>query len=170
LGSVTSSNAALIRIDVPIIFRQPTNQTVIVGRNVSMILLAFSNSGISFQWDFNGTNIVGATNSSLVLTNVQLNQSGTYFAQVSTAYTTVTSSNATFSVYASAVPVMNAFAFSPDSGVTFSVTGVPAYHYSVQASTNLIDWVSLITNSSPFNFTDTNLNFPQRFYRSVYLP
>jgi hypothetical protein len=39
----------------------------------------------------------------------------------------------------------------------------------VEASSNLIDWVALQTNVSPFTFIDKNPTaFPQRFYRSVF--
>jgi hypothetical protein len=53
----------------------------------------------------------------------------------------------------------------------FDILGVTGLNYSVQASSNLIDWVPLQTNVSPFTFVDTNsTTFSQRFYRSVYLP
>jgi hypothetical protein len=58
-----------------------------------------------------------------------------------------------------------------DNNFSFTVAGVPGYNYAVQASTNLIDWVSLLTNTSPFTFTDTNTaSFQQQFYRSIYTP
>ena len=51
---------------------------------------------------------------------------------------------------------------------TFNVSGAITYPYVVQSSTNLINWVSLQTNTSPFTFVDTNANqFSQRFYRTV---
>jgi hypothetical protein len=53
----------------------------------------------------------------------------------------------------------------------FKVIGVPGYHYVVQASTNLADWVSLQTNICPFVFEESNLtNCPARFYRALYQP
>jgi hypothetical protein len=42
-------------------------------------------------------------------------------------------------------------------------------NYSIQASSNLFDWISLVTNASPFTFTDTN-RFDYQFYRGRYLP
>jgi hypothetical protein len=58
-----------------------------------------------------------------------------------------------------------------DNNFSFTVAGVPGYNDAVQASTNLMDWVSLLTNTSPFTFTDTNTaSFPQQFYRSIYTP
>ncbi|MEY2428009.1 MAG: putative Ice-binding-like adhesive domain [Verrucomicrobiota bacterium] len=53
----------------------------------------------------------------------------------------------------------------------FTVAGVPRFNYAVEASTNVLDWVRLTTNASPFIFVDSEAaNFSQRYYRSVYLP
>jgi hypothetical protein len=52
-----------------------------------------------------------------------------------------------------------------------AVAGVPGYKYVVQASTNLVNWVPMQTNTAPFTFVDANAGkFRQRFYRSVYAP
>lgn len=52
----------------------------------------------------------------------------------------------------------------------FNVSGVAGTQYVVLASTNLITWVPVQTNTAPFAFTDTNPGrFAQRFYRSVAL-
>ena len=56
--------------------------------------------------------------------------------------------------------------------ITFNVSGVTniPLQYVVQASTDLVNWVSLQTNTSPFVFVDTNASqFSQRFYRTYYL-
>jgi len=61
----------------------------------------------------------------------------------------------------------------PGSAVqfSFSVSGVSGYRYVVQSSTNLIDWISVQTNTAPFTFTDTNaVRLQQCFYRTFYLP
>jgi hypothetical protein len=53
---------------------------------------------------------------------------------------------------------------------SFSVTGVTSSQYVVQASTNLVKWVNLQTNTVPFTFVDTNsAGFARRFYRTYYL-
>ena len=53
---------------------------------------------------------------------------------------------------------------------SFSVSGVTGSQYVVQASTNLVNWVCLETNTAPFTFTDTNAaSFDQRYYRTYYL-
>jgi hypothetical protein len=51
---------------------------------------------------------------------------------------------------------------------SFHVNGQNGPDYAIQSSTNLTQWVNLlITNSPvvPFNWTDTNLAAPSRFYR-----
>ena len=50
----------------------------------------------------------------------------------------------------------------------------PNKTYVLQASTDLVNWVPISTNTptnSPFNLTDPNAaNFPRRFYRAIQLP
>ena len=43
-------------------------------------------SGLNYQWQFDGTNLVGATNSSLALTKIQLADEGDYSATVSNSF------------------------------------------------------------------------------------
>lgn len=60
---------------------------------------------------------------------------------------------------------------SPSGQFSFSVSGTSGYQYMVEASTNLVNWVILGTNTAPFNFVDTNASqFSRRFYRAVYDP
>lgn len=51
---------------------------------------------------------------------------------------------------------------------SFTVSGTSGSKYAVEASTNLVNWVPLQTNTSPFSFTDANAHqFTRRFYRTV---
>lgn len=50
-------------------------------------------------------------------------------------------------------------------GFTFS--GNPGQMYVVEASTNLLNWIPVLTNMAPFSFMDTNIaSFKRRFYRT----
>jgi hypothetical protein len=52
-----------------------------------------------------------------------------------------------------------------------TVAGASGHQYVVEASTDLMHWVPVQTNTAPFLFVDTNASqFGQRFYRSVYVP
>jgi hypothetical protein len=50
----------------------------------------------------------------------------------------------------------------------FTMAGTTDAQYLVQASTDLVHWVTLQTNSAPFTFVDSNAShFNRRFYRTV---
>jgi alpha-tubulin suppressor-like RCC1 family protein len=88
------------REDFPSILFQPTNATVAVGTNASFMVVALGSPTLTYQWVANGTNIDGATNAVLTLTNVQFAHAGNYFVTVSNAFGAVVSSNATLTVMA----------------------------------------------------------------------
>ncbi|MGN6553702.1 MAG: immunoglobulin domain-containing protein, partial [Verrucomicrobiota bacterium] len=99
-GSATSSNALLnVLTNAPAIIVQPTNQTVIAGSNI-IFSVAIGAGPIpnTFQWQFNGTNILDATNLALTLTNVQTTNQGNYSVAVNNGYGTTSSSNAYLTV------------------------------------------------------------------------
>ncbi|MBA4150509.1 MAG: immunoglobulin domain-containing protein [Verrucomicrobia bacterium] len=74
----------------PIITSHATNRTVVAGQNTTFAVTATGTSP-SYQWQFNGTNIVGATFSSYTLINVQPIHAGSYSVLVSNAADTVSS-------------------------------------------------------------------------------
>jgi hypothetical protein len=60
---------------------------------------------------------------------------------------------------------------SPAGQFSFSVSGTSGFEYAVEASTNLVNWVVLGTNTAPFKFVDPAAGqFGHRFYRAVYAP
>ena len=59
---------------------------------------------------------------------------------------------------------------SPRGQFSFRVTGVPGGQYVVQATSDLIHWTSVQTNTAPFTFQDpTASGSSQRFYRTYYV-
>ena len=95
-GTIASSNATLTVIAIPpTLVLQPTNCTVFSGSNVTFTATAgVGPVPITYQWQFNGTNINWATNASLTLTNVQLTNQGSYDIVASNNFGGITSSNA----------------------------------------------------------------------------
>jgi hypothetical protein len=82
----------------PLVVTQPTNQITTVGSNVTFIVSTSGSMSLSYQWECNTTNILNATNATLLLTNVQLSQAGTYFVLVTNLAGSALSSNATLIV------------------------------------------------------------------------
>ncbi len=82
----------------PTITVQPTNLTVTVGGTATFSVQANGAPPLFYQWNFGGTNIQDATNSTLTLTNIQLNQAGDYSVSVSNSYNSTNSSPATLTV------------------------------------------------------------------------
>jgi hypothetical protein len=82
----------------PVILTQPQSQTVVVGTSVNFSASAGGTPPLAYQWLLGGTNIPGATNTTLTLTNVQLSQAGTYSLQVTNTYGTTNSSDAVLTV------------------------------------------------------------------------
>src|SRR6185436_7765706 len=71
------------------------------------------------------------------------------------------------------VPMMLTNLASTTNSLTFRLNATPAWPFSVQRSTNFVDWTNIINGTSVsglFIFTDTNLPPGRRFYRSSQKP
>ncbi len=82
----------------PSITAQPSSQAVPAGSATTFTVTATGTMPLSYQWRFNGTNVAGATGTSLSLSNVQLTQAGSYSVRVTNAFGSVLSSNALLTV------------------------------------------------------------------------
>lgn len=82
----------------PVILTQPQNQSVPVGSNALFTVFAGGTTPLRYQWRFNGTNIAGATLTSLALSNLPTQKSGNYSVVVSNAAGVMLSSNAWLAV------------------------------------------------------------------------
>ena len=88
-----------MNLNPPEITAQPQSQNVAWGSNATFSVTAIGYSPMSYQWNFNTTNILGATNASLTLSNVQPSQADAYSVTVTNIYGNVTSSNAVLSIF-----------------------------------------------------------------------
>lgn len=102
---------------------QPRSQTVLAGSNVTFSVSVSGVGPFSFQWRHGGTNLSGATDSSLLLPNIQPTQAGLYSVAVTNNYGGGISSSANLNVVPLAIvgqPTnVLALLWSP---VVFSVT------------------------------------------------
>ncbi|HWQ93338.1 MAG TPA: immunoglobulin domain-containing protein [Clostridia bacterium] len=93
----------------PLITVQPVSQTVMeTAAAVTFGVQALGAEPLAYQWHRNGTDISGASSSTLTLTNVQLSAAGDYGVLVSNVYGTALSSNAVLTV----TPIVNTMLMS----------------------------------------------------------
>lgn len=160
---------------IPMITTQPEPVNILRGSNVTFASFGVGNPNPSFLWTLNGTNLPGATNSTFTLTNVTTNNTGNY-AMVATNYNgSATSQVVLLEVYASATPLLTAYSVS-NNQISFTVSGITNSTYLVQATSDLrlTNWVDLYTGLVTYIYFDpsgiTNTNYPQRFYRALWIP
>ena len=106
-GSATSSNAVLTvsaGASAPTITTQPQSQTVNTGATVTFTSAAGGSPAPTFQWRKDGTNISGATSSTLTLTSVTSTNAGTYSVVATNSAGSATSNNAVLTVNAAGGP------------------------------------------------------------------
>ncbi len=119
-AAITSSIATLTVNQSPAITTQPKNQNVTASSNATFTVIATGNPTPTYQWRFGATNLVGATNSSLTITNAQTNNAGTYSVGVTNALGGSVSSNATLTV--NVPPSMTLQPLSQTSNIGANVT------------------------------------------------
>jgi hypothetical protein len=78
----------------PTITVQPGSQSVMVTSNAVFTVVASGHNPLSYQWRFSTTRIMGATNSTLVLTNVQCTNAGSYSVVITNKFGSTTSAAA----------------------------------------------------------------------------
>jgi len=118
-GSVTSSNADLT-VQPFLLITAPTNQNTLAGLPISFSITVQNFGPITYQWQFNGTNLTegpnisGSTTSNLVLQPASLASSGTYTVIVSNAVgaTNLSASLVVFPQTALGCVMMNLHSFS----------------------------------------------------------
>lgn len=191
-GSVESSAAQLTIVLPASIILQPVGRSVYIkpdpkaanlpnGTNVTFTVAATSgNSGITYQWRFNGVAIAGATSPTLTVTNVQLSSEGDYTCAVTDSIATVISAPARLVPLLSPViiqkPADIVIAAGSDFTVSVEVTGNPtpfAYSWrrnlgSIVVSTNSghyrSNFITLNTATALLNLTNNmqSSNFQMR--------
>ena len=89
--------------ETPLILTQPQNQCALAGQTASFTAVGFGPSSVTYQWQFNGANISGATNSTYTMVNVQSGNQGTNHAVISNSAGSIVSQDATLNLIGSPV-------------------------------------------------------------------
>ena len=150
----------------PIITTQPRNQLGYWGQSITLSAAALGATPMSYQWLHNGSPKAGGSDGSLVLTNVQADDAGTYCVVITNTYGSATSSNALVTV--------NPAGVSADLYTGITIEGVVGQTYGVQYTTNLDDagsWQGLANvplSTTPQLWVDAQpANQARRYYRVV---
>jgi Ig-like domain-containing protein/cohesin domain-containing protein len=142
IGFTISSNASLTVLPLSIT-SQPTNQIVGLGDTAAFSITAQSGVPLSYQWFFNGTNeIAGATNTSLILSNVLADEIGVYSVQVTNIYGSIMSSNAALGI---GLIVPNYAANFQPNGATINTLAVPCRMQTIYGADQFPAYPIIIT-------------------------
>jgi len=146
----------------PVMASPPPSQTSEDGATVDM-WAPVSGPALGYEWFFNGSAIVGCTNSDLCMSGVQGSNIGSYTFVVSNADGTIASGPVMLNIIAPverrSVPAITL------TGETGSVLNLD-YADSLSAEPNWTNFDSvMLTNNSQFYFDLSSLA-PQRFYRA----
>lgn len=146
----------------PLIISQPVSQSVVVGDNVQFITFASGNPAPAYQWQFNSTNLPGATGATLSLNNVTTNAAGSYRVIATNSEGSATGEVATLTVNLPSATL---------SLLTYNVKGNGATNWStnapqVQAIARQLQYLQpdVITfNEIPFDLRYEMTNFIAAF-------
>ena len=156
-NATVTNYATLTVIAPPVLTAQPTNLLVLPGTNIAFsVSLTGSAPFFRYQWQFNGTNLLNATNAIFNNSSVTTNNAGNYSVTITNAAGIAVSSNAALTVvmspasrtnYAGSTTTFTAIAFTPE-----------ALNYQWQKTgTNLMDGGN-ISGSTNNAFTIANIS------------
>jgi len=150
----------------PQILSPLANQIQWAGGAATFAVTAASGLSPSYQWLFNGVPVAGATNAAFSLANLGTNQAGSYSVRVSNSAGVTISAPVTLTVV-QPQPLQGQW-LADGAGLSLQIPASPVA-LTVQASSNLLDWVTLLSlpaSMNPTNVVDTGVtNAPSRFYR-----
>jgi hypothetical protein len=108
----------------PLVLASPTNFSARLGGNATNHVVVAGNRPLRYQWLFNGTDLAGATNALLVLTNVQPSHVGAYSVIAANAAGMATSAPAALTLLIDPIIVQSPLSQTVVTGatVTLSVT------------------------------------------------
>jgi len=110
-------------LGLPEIVGQPQAQVVVPGELASFFVVVADSSGLTYQWRFNNTIIAGATNDTLLLTNVSTNNEGQYSVVLVNGSGSVTSALAALMIDSRGCGMPDSWQLAYFGNLTNSATG-----------------------------------------------
>ena len=117
---------------LPLLLESPVGRPELPGSTVTYTAQGLGLAGVNYQWQFNGVNLTGQTNSTLALSNVSTTNVGDYTVVISTGAGSITSSAAALALIGPPV-ITNT---TPAAAATIYLTNgaSPALLLSIQAT------------------------------------
>jgi hypothetical protein len=132
-GFVTSANAFVHVRLAPVVTSSPMSQSVCAGANVTFSVTVTGSNPLTYQWRKNGSNIAGATATTLQLQNVGPLDAGSYDLVATNSCGSATSDAAILTVDSGPVIVMDPQGVSVCVGdpllLTITASGLPTLAY-----------------------------------------
>jgi hypothetical protein len=156
----------------PYLSSQPINLVVTLGQSAAFSAAGQGVPAPGYQWLKNGSPVANTTNATLTIASAGAGDAANYSVIISNSVGSVTSDVATLTVNVPPAPTIDSLTLSSGQ-LSFEVNGSAGYLYGIQTSTNLTIWQTVFTTNvatMPFNWTDSNLVDPLRFYRAVINP
>jgi hypothetical protein len=162
VGAVASSTASLVVLIPPTITSHPQSQSVAPNAGVTFSVSATGVGTLRYQWQFNGQNLSGQTNSTLNLAGVTLANEGDYRVLVSDDITGGLSQVARLTVRVPAVILSSSGGVTNVVGSTISLSvtasgSVPMAFRWYKGSSGLITNILFVTNCT-FSIFDAKTN------------
>jgi endonuclease/exonuclease/phosphatase family metal-dependent hydrolase len=99
-------------LQAPVITSPPQNQAVVEGGTAVLSVAATGDPPPVYQWQFNGTNLPGATNTALTLSNVTFAAAGPYSVIVSNAIDSTVSEPVSLTVFSAGPPAFSLLTYN----------------------------------------------------------
>jgi len=138
-GASEATSAGVIRLPrytvaavAPAVLIHPRSQSISPGANVVFNAIAAGDSPLSYRWLFNGSTLVGQTNSTLLLSNAEPANDGIYSVIVTNNSGSAASRTAWLRIGTNTHPILFADAFDIDTSADWklfwgSANGIPDY-------------------------------------------
>ena len=171
-GTSTSAVAAVAVQWPPEIFSQPQDQIALRSESVRLMVGA-TGTKVAYQWQRNGRDIEGATNSVLELNPVETTDAGAYTVLVRNNAGTAVSGSASVTVLVPPLTMQILSCGALQDQFWLTINTDPGYYYSFEVSTNLATWDALgpLPGNGIQDIGDTGAtNLWQRYYRLRWTP
>ncbi|MCX8108012.1 MAG: immunoglobulin domain-containing protein, partial [Verrucomicrobiae bacterium] len=159
IAAAASYSLAIVQSLPPAISGQPQSLFANTGDTVTLVAAGNGTPPLAWQWYFNGEPVPWGTGPSLTITNLTLNNCGSYYVVLSNPYGQATSAVATVAIRVLDLKMVAGLTIENPQGTSITV----------EWSEDLQSWNTLtnfVMPYSPYRFVDwDSVSRPRRYYR-----